>query len=447
MSKKPQPSKLLNGGAYDDGGSVYWRQNVSTPPETPFEPLRQVDVAIVGSGYTGLNASLVTARAGRSTMILDAADVGWGCSTKNGGQISTSIKPTFEKLKRRFGADKARDIRHEGIDALEWLDGFLQAEQIECDYVRCGRYHAAHTPKHYEKLVRTAEILTKTEGANAFAVPRFEQRRELGSDIYFGGVVYPRHASLDPAKYHRALLNKAIAAGVHVTGNCAVGNIEKKPDGFLLQTSKGPVQARDVVIATGGYSGPLSKWLQRRIIPIGSYIIATDPVPADLMDELFPTNRITNDTCKVLYYYRASPDRTRVLFGGRVSAKETDASVSGPKLRANMCRIFPQLETYGVSHSWTGKVGYTFDELPHTGVKDGLYYAGGYCGTGVSLASYFGMRTGQKILGLDEGKTSLDNLPFPTRPFYRGNPWFLPAAVTWYRWCDQFQYKQAARYE
>ncbi len=429
----------------DNAGGVYWLQDLPSPSARPEVPLQKVDVAIVGSGYTGLNAALVTARAGRSTLVLDANDVGWGCSTRNGGQISTSIKPDFEKLSARYGPERAGGIRQEGINALNWIDDFFRTERINCGFVRCGRYHAAHTPKHYEGLVRLAEKQNKTEGADAYAVPRDEQHRELGSDAYFGGVVYPHHASLDPARYHRGLLEKAIEAGVHVTGNCRVDTVEKNPNGFLLQTSKGVVQTRDVVIATGGYSGPLCKWLQRRIIPIGSYIIATDPLPASLLDELLPTNRIVNDTCKVVYYYRTSPDRTRILFGGRVSAKETDPSVSGPKLHADMCRIFPQLASYGFSNSWTGTVGYTFDELPHIGVHDGMHYAMGYCGTGVSLASYLGMRVGQKILGKAAGKTALDGLPFPTRPLYRGNPWFLPAAVTWYRWIDKIQYRQASR--
>lgn len=175
-------------------------------------------------------------------------------------------------------------------------------------------------------------------------------------------------------------------------------------------------------------------------------MIATEPIPTELMDELFPMNRIANDTCKVVYYYRASPDRTRVLLGGRVSAMETDPAISGPKLRTDMCRIFPQLEQYKITHSWTGKAAYTFDELPHVGMQDSIHYATGYCATGVSLSSYLGMRTGQKILGLSEGETALDGLPFPTRPFYRGKPWFLPAAVSWYRWHDRFQYYRANKY-
>ncbi len=429
--------------APDCKDSSYWLEDMPPAPVTNDRPLTAVDVAVIGSGYTGLNAAIETARGGRTTMVLDAHDPGWGCSTRNGGQISTSIKPSLEKLAGRFGMDRARAIRKEGEKALDWIGNFIADEAIDCDYVRCGRYHAAHTPQRYNEIARHAEVLTRTESIEAFAVSRAEQRSELGSDVYHGGVVFPRHASLDPAKYHRGLLTLALSLDVHVTGHCGVSNVQQDNDGYLLSTEKGQVRARTVIVATNGYTTKMTPWLQRRIVPIGSYIIATEPLPSGLMDSLFPTNRIASDTCKVIYYYRPTPDRTRILFGGRVSAKETDTAVSGPRLHADMCRIFPELSDYKVTNSWMGTVAYTFDELAHTGIRDGLYYALGYCGSGVSMAGYLGMRLGQKVLGLKEGQTAFDGLPYPSRPLYRGNPWFLPAAVAWYRWRDRWQYQNA----
>jgi glycine/D-amino acid oxidase-like deaminating enzyme len=422
----------------------YWLDDLPAPPALPDQPLATADVVIVGSGYTGLNAAIETARGGRSTLVLDAEDPGYGCSTRNGGQISTSVKPSLEKLTARFGADRARAIRGEGQNALDWIEDFVTREAIQCDFRRAGRYHAAHTPQHYETLVRDAEILRKGEGVEVFAVPRADQRSELGSDVYYGGVVFARHSALSPALYHRGLLARAIDVGAHVTGNCAVNAIDQDANGFLVATSKGTVRARDVIVATNGYTRNVTPWLQRRVIPIGSYIIATEELPAALVDRLFPTDRIASDTCKVIYYYRTSPDRKRILFGGRVSAKETNPVISGPKLYADMCRIFPDLQGYKVSHSWMGTVAYTFDELAHTGTHNGVHYAMGYCGSGVSMASYLGMRLGQKVLGLKEGATAFDGLPFPTRPLYHGNPWFLPATVAWYRWQDRMQYQKAA---
>jgi len=432
-------SPLVNG--HKD--SAYWLDDCPAVPGLPDRPLERADVVIVGSGYTGLHAAIETTRGGRSTLVLDAEMPGWGCSTRNGGQISTSIKPSLEKLTARYGEPKGRAIRKEGENALDWIGYFIRTEGIDCDFLRCGRYHAAHTPQHFETIARDADIIQKTEGIPTHVIPRSDQRSELGSDVYFGGVLFPRHASLDPAKYHRGLLQTALDAGAHVTGNCAVTQIKRDASGFLVTTAKGTVCARDVIIATNGYTGAVTPWMQRRVIPIGSYIIATEPLPADLMNQLFPTNRIASDTCKIIYYYRASPDRTRVLFGGRVSATETNTTISGQKLYTDMCRIFPDLAGYKVTHSWCGTVAYTFDELAHTGVQDGVHYAMGYCGSGVSMASYLGMRVGQKVLGLTQGQTAFDGLTNPTRPFYTGNPWFLPATVAWYRQQDRMQYKRA----
>ena len=406
---------------------------------------QRVDVAIVGSGYTGLNAALQTIRGGRSTVVFEAGVPGQGCSTKNGGQISTSIKPSLEKLSAKFGTQSGIAIRQEGENALNWIGDLITSEKIDCNFSRVGRYHAAHTQKHYELITRDAEKVNRSEGIEAYAVPKNEQLKELGSDVYHGGVVFPRHASVDPGKYHRGLLQRVIDAGVDVFGQCAVLDIEQTPDGFVITTQKGKVKARDVIIATNGYTSNLTPWLQKRVIPIGSYIISTEELDPVMVNELFPTNRIASDTCKVIYYYRTSPDRKRILFGGRVSATETNPLLSGPKLLKDLYRIFPQLEGTKISHSWTGTVAYTFDEMAHTGQHNGIYYSMGYCGSGVSMASYLGMRLGQKVLGLVEGKTAFDDLPFPTRPLYNGRPWFLPAVVSWYRMQDRIQYQRAAR--
>lgn len=423
----------------------YWLDQVGPPPATTDQLLKQADVVVVGSGYTGLNAAIETARGGRTTLVLDAAEIGFGCSTRNGGQISTSVKPSLAKLAAKYGTEKARAIRQEGENALSWIEERINGEGIDCDFARTGRYHAAHTPRHYEELVRNAEALARDEGIEVRTVPQAEQLSELGSDSYYGGVVFPRHASLHPAKYHRGLMRCAIEAGVHLTGNCAVTGIERTATGFLVSTEKGTVTAKDVIVATNGYTSGVTPWLQRRVIPIGSNIITTAALPPEVMDRLFPTNRIASDTCKVVYYYRPSPDRTRVVFGGRVAAHEVGAQAGAPKLYESMCRIFPELRSYGLSHSWSGTVAYTFDELAHTGVHDGVHYAMGYCGSGVSMASYLGMRAGQKVLGLREGRTAFDGLKNPTRPMYYGKPWFLPAAVAWYRWRDRQQCAQAAK--
>ena len=339
----------------------YWLEQLDAAPLLSERPPLNIDVLIVGAGYTGLSAAINTARGGRSTVVVDAEDPGFGCSTRNGGQVSTSVKPSLEKLSIKFGEQKARAIRREGVNALEWIGDFIGKEGLNCDFRRVGRFHAAHTPQHYDLLVKDAKKMQTSEGIESFVVTRENQRSQLGTDAYFGGVVFPKHCSIHPAKYHREMLRLALAADAEVVGHCRVTAIKKSSTGFLVNTTKGNVQARDVIIATNGYTSDLVPWLQRRVIPIGSYIITTEELPESKIEELFPGDRIASDTCKVVYYYRATPDRKRVLFGGRVSASETDLNTSAKRLYNDMCRIFPDLKDIKISHSWSGKVAYSFD--------------------------------------------------------------------------------------
>ncbi len=429
----PDANGLLDGSKF----APYWWDDVPRPalPEAALPDA--VDVAVIGAGYTGLHAALQTARGGRSTLVLDAEEAGWGCSTRNGGQVSTSIKPSYDLLARRHGPQRAADILREGHRSLEFIGRFIQDEGIDCDFARVGRFHAAHNASQYEALAQRVKHQPRGLEVEAHMVPRNEQRSELGTDAYWGGAVYTQHCSVHPARYHQGLLQRAMAAGVQVAPRSAVAGMERRGKLFELRTARGTVLARDVVVATNGYTGSATPWLQRRVIPIGSYMIATEALAPGVMDRLIPRNRIVSDTRKVVYYYRASPDRSRILFGGRVSHGETDPRASGPLLHADMVKVFPELAGTRISHSWCGLVAYTFDELMHVGKHDGLHYAMGYCGAGVGTSSYFGMRVGQQVLGLPEGRTALDGLAFQTRPFYTGNPWFLAPSVMYYRWCDR----------
>ena len=420
----------------------YWWDRTPRPPAdaasaaTAALPPR-VDVLVIGSGYTGLHAALQTARAGRSTLVVDADDCGFGCSTRNGGQISTSIKPGYAELSRRHGPEVAFAILQEGRRSLAWTGQFIADEKIDCDFAVTGRFHAAHNRQQYEKLERSLAAPVKGLEVAAHLVPRAEQHREIGTDAYHGGVVYEKFAGLDPGRYHQGLLERARASGANIVAHCRVDGLDREGARFRVTTAKGVVDAGSVVVATNGYTSALTPWLRRRVIPIGSYIIATEPVAPDLMAKLLPGPRMITDSRKVVFYYRKSPDGTRILFGGRVSASETDPRVSGPRLHRALVHLFPELRTTRLSHSWCGFVAYTFDELMHIGERDGLHYAMGYCGSGVGMAGYLGMRLGLQVLGKQDGATALDGIEFQTRPLYTGNPWFLGPSVHYYRMRDK----------
>jgi glycine/D-amino acid oxidase-like deaminating enzyme len=416
----------------------WWDRTPRPAAEELVEDLPEsADVVIVGSGYTGLSAGIQTAQNGRHTVVVDAEAAGWGCSSRNGGQVSTSIKPDFDLLSRKFGSETALAILSEGKNALAWIETFIGENGIDCDFSKAGRFHAAHSSKSFKEIRSRIKRIPPELETGAYIVDAHDQRDEIGSDFYFGGAVFPHHASLDPARYHQGLMNCARSNGVEVVSNCKVGRIRKQTDGFRLGTSKGAITARDVVIATSGYTGSLTSWQQRRIIPIGSYMIATEPLPEETIARLIPNNRVISDSRKLVVYYRTCPERRRILFGGRVSLRETDPRISGPRLHQQMVRRFPELESVKISHSWMGFVGYTFDQMPHLGKHDGIYYSMGYCGSGISLASYFGMRVGLKVVGSPRGTTSLDELPFCGRFYYRGNPWFLAPSIYYYRYMDE----------
>ena len=415
----------------------FWWERSPRPQRALTTMPQRADVVIVGSGFTGLNAAIATARGGRDTLVLDAQSVGWGCSSRNGGQISTSIKPGYDALRTKLGHDVAYGIVREGHDALAWIGEFVANEGIECDFRVAGRFYAAHTPAHFKSLVQQHSQQPKGLETDSRIVPRHEQASEIDSELYHGGVVHPRHAKLDPGRYHLGLLACAEAAGARVVSHCPVSAITGRAGEFTVATAQGVVKARDVVVATSGYTGALTPWQRRRIIPIGSYMLATQVLDDALIRRLIPNDRVISDTRKLVVYYRTCPERKRILFGGRVSINETDPSTAAPALHAQMVRRFPELSQTPITHAWMGFVGYTFDQMPHLGRHQGIHYAMGYCGSGVSLASYFGRKIGLQVLGDADGDSPLSEIPFPGRPYYFGRPWFLAPSIRFYQWYDE----------
>jgi glycine/D-amino acid oxidase-like deaminating enzyme len=413
-----------------------WMHDAAAPALAGQAIPAQVDVLVVGAGYTGLSAARETAAAGRATLVLDSAPLGGGCSSRNGGQVAYSIKPSFQALKSRHGAETALGICREGMQAVADLRSMAREEGVDCDWRENGCFYGAHTPRHFDAMVREAGEQAARLGQKVSIVPREQQRSEIASDFYFGGLVYPEDASVNPMRLLLSLLRRARERGAVVIERCPVSAIRGAGQGFEVLTPLGMVQARQVLLATNGYSGPLSPWHRRRVIPIGSYQIATQPLGTERVGALIPNGRNIYDSRRVVVYFRPSPDGERIIFGGRAALSERDPLTCVTRLQAMMARIFPQLKSARISHAWAGWVAYTFDKLPHLGKHNGVYYCMGYCGQGVPLATYYGKRIGQQMLGLAEGRTALDGLKFASRPYYFGVPWFLAPSVLAFRLMD-----------
>ncbi len=399
----------------------------------------QIDILIVGAGFSGLCAALVLARAGKSVLVCEAGFTGYGASTRNGGMLG----PSFHKLgvaglKAKYGIERTHAILRESIGFVDYVGALVNEENIACDFHRSGRFRCASRPAHFEQMARELEPLQAATGVEAEMVPAARVREEIGSDRFHGGVRYHIDGGLHPGKYHDGLVTVARKAGALIAPTTEVTNLQRSPNGFRVSTARGDVETSQVAICTNGYTGKVTPGFRRRLLPIRSAMIATEPLPPQLMQRLMPTRRMYGDSRRVMAYYRPSPDGQRILFGGRAAGPGDRPEANARDLRRMLLDVFPELDETRITHTWSGLVAYTFDHVPHLGEQDGLFYAMGYCGSGVARSSFFGTKLGHKMLGNEEeGATAFDDLSFETRPFYTGNPWFMPALVRWHRMVDQ----------
>jgi glycine/D-amino acid oxidase-like deaminating enzyme len=342
-----------------------------------------------------------------------------------------------KELVRLVGAARTEAMLEESEASYAHLETLIQREGIDCDYRQSGRFVGAHSRHHYAELERRAERIVRTTGQRIDMVPEAHQREEIASDFYRGGMLVHRAGGLHPGKLHRGLVAACGRLGARLTSKTPVTALAGAAGRFQVTTPRGTLRARDVVIATNGYTGRVTPWFRRRVIPVASYIIATEELETDRARALIPKGRVIADTKRVLYYYRLSPDGRRVLFGGRASFRSVDAETAAPTLYRYMLGVFPQLAGTRLSHAWNGNVAFTFDRLPHMGVARGMHYCMGCNGSGVVMNSFLGHQIALKLLGRSNRPSAFDGLGFPSNPLYHGHPWFLPLIGSWYRFRDR----------
>jgi glycine/D-amino acid oxidase-like deaminating enzyme len=428
-----------------------WMEGVTFPTAAPAQPLpERVDVAVIGGGFTGLAAARALARSGASVAALEARSFGWGASSRNGGMVLTGLKVEADQLIARYGREAARRMFAASLASIDCVEQIIREEGIDCDFARSGHLLLAYKPAHFRAFVHEAALLKREFGHATRIVPPHELGAEIGSRAYHGGLVDEASAGLNPARYAAGLACAAQRAGAQLFDHTPVERITRDGGGThkgypnsgysqIVWTPRGALRAGAVFVATGGYTGPATPALRRRIIPIGSYIIATAPLPESLAHEVSPRNRMMFDTKNFLYYFRLTPDR-RMLFGGRAGFfPETPATVrqSAAILRRALAEVYPQLRDTPVEYAWGGTLDFAFDMMPHAGALGGLHYALGYAGHGVAMATYLGTQVAAQIAGAP-AENPFASIPFPTAPLglYDGRPWFLPLAGAWYKFRD-----------
>ena len=421
---------------------VWW---ADAPPEPAHEQAlpERVDVAVIGGGYCGLSAALTLARAGTRVVALETGPLGQGASSRNGGMVGGAIKLDWAGLADRFGATGAAALMDGACASFEYLEELIAREGFEVDYRRNGRFLLACNPAQFRAFGRQVQGLGE-RARTVRIVPRERQREEIGSDLYHGGVAIEEAGGLDPAKLHCSMRVAARAAGAELHGHAEVQRLERSAAGMRLHTARGRIRADQVLIATNGYTGGLTPELRRRIVPVSSYIIATEALPQGLAAALSPRGRMFVDGNRLLSYFRLDPKGRRVLFGGRLSLRDVDERTAAQGLYRRMIRIWPELGAYRISHAWKGNVAFTFDRLPHMGTHAGLHFAMGCNGSGVAMATYLGHQSALKILGRQNRPCPFELLPFPTHVAYRQRTWFLPALGFWYRILDRLDHLKPA---
>jgi len=422
----------------------YWLTTAEFPKTNTGQPLpERVDVAVIGAGFTGLSAARTLAKRGASVVVLESETIGWGASSRNGGMVLSGMKLGVNKLISRYGRELTQRMYAASLETIDCVERIVRQEAIDCDFSRCGHLEVACKQKHFDDYARQAEVIAREFNHQLRVVQRQELSTEIGSTIYYGGMVDEVSAGVNPARYVAGCARAALKAGAAIFERARVAALQRESrqgaSGWKITTSRGALWAREVFVATSGYTGKATPALQKRIIPIGSFIITTEVLPQALAHELSPRKRMIYDSKNYLYYYRLSPD-SRMLFGGRAAFfPENDQTVrrSAEILRRGMIDVYPQLGEIKVEYVWGGTLDFAFDIMPHAGQIDGMYYAVGYAGHGVAMATYQGQKMAELIAG-DKPENPFVGIPFPGAPLglYNGKPWFLPFAGVWYKFLD-----------
>ena len=398
----------------------------------------RADAVVVGGGLNGVSAALALARRGADTVLVEKTEVGDGASGRNGGMCTTGLPLGFPVAVERHGVEWASRMYRAYNDAIDCVERLVEEEGIDCDFARAGRMSVASKPAHVGRFAHAKKLLEKHVGQKTELIPKSELRSELGSDYYHGGWLDPLGSGLHVGRFVRGLGMAAVRAGARVHERTPVTGVRRvNARQHDVVTPAGTIRAEQVLVATGSRTDHAFPHFRRRLVPVGSYIIVTEPLARDVVDALIPRRRMVSDTLNFTLYFRITPD-DRLLFGGRARFTSADPSAdakSGRILRKSMGRVFPELRDVRIDYCWGGLVDLTRDRLPHAGEHEGLFYSMGHNGHGVQMSTYMGQRMAEVMDGKPEANV-WDGLDWPAIPGHFALNWGLPLVGAYYRLQD-----------
>lgn len=420
----------------------YWRDTAPAFKGTVAGPVEgRYDVAVIGGGFTGLAAARHLAKAGAKVALLEANTVGSGASGRNGGHLNNGLAHSFLAAKAELGPERAVALYRAFDASVDTVARIVAEEGMDCSFRRSGKLKLASKPAHFDQIARNFEAVNREADPDTELLSAADLKHEIGSTAFHGAMLSKKSAMMHMGRFVSGIAGAAARHGATIFENAPVTRMRSSGAEQHLTTPRGSVTADNVLLATGAYTSSPFGYFRRRIVPVGSFIIATRPLSEAEIAATVPGNRTYVTSMNIGNYFRLSPDN-RLIFGGRArfsaaSDQRSDAK-SGAILRASLAEIFPHLAKVEIDYCWGGLVDMTKDRFPRAGFADGLWYAMGYSGHGAQMSTHMGIVMADAILGKAD-RNPVKGLAWPAVPGHFGKPWFLPLVGLYYKTLDRLQ--------